>query len=197
MASVDVVNVRKAYGGLEVIHGVSVSIADGEFVTLVGPSGCGKSTLLRMIAGLEGITDGAIKIGGHIAIIGVVAGVVPYFAVTVMKGIFKYDDALDTFGVHAVGGTLGALVTGLLVCKDVNGNLTAAVATKNGLAKLVTNGGLWVEQAKAIGLTLVLSIVATVVIAYLVKAVTGLRPTPEAESQGLDITDHGEEGYLD
>ena len=66
MASVDVVNVRKAYGGLEVIHGVSVSIADGEFVTLVGPSGCGKSTLLRMIAGLEGITGGAIKIGGRV-----------------------------------------------------------------------------------------------------------------------------------
>jgi len=66
MAAVDVVNVRKAYGGLEVIHGVSVSIADGEFVTLVGPSGCGKSTLLRMIAGLEGITGGAIKIGGRV-----------------------------------------------------------------------------------------------------------------------------------
>jgi len=66
MASVDVVNVRKAYGSLEVIHGVSVAIADGEFVTLVGPSGCGKSTLLRMIAGLEGITGGAIKIGGRV-----------------------------------------------------------------------------------------------------------------------------------
>jgi ABC transporter len=56
MASVDVVNARKAYGGVEVIHGVSLSIADGEFVTLVGPAGCGKSTLLRMIAGLESIT---------------------------------------------------------------------------------------------------------------------------------------------
>jgi multiple sugar transport system ATP-binding protein len=66
MASVDVVNVRKAYGGLEVIHGVSVPIADGEFVTLVGPSGCGKSTLLRMIAGLEGISGGQIKIGGRV-----------------------------------------------------------------------------------------------------------------------------------
>ncbi len=53
MASVDVVNVHKSYSGVEVIHGVSISIADGEFVTLVGPSGCGKSTLLRMIAGLE------------------------------------------------------------------------------------------------------------------------------------------------
>jgi multiple sugar transport system ATP-binding protein len=66
MASVDVVNVRKAYGGLEVIHGVSVPIADGEFVTLVGPSGCGKSTLLRMIAGLEGISGGQIRIGGRV-----------------------------------------------------------------------------------------------------------------------------------
>src|SRR5271154_1161694 len=66
MASVDVVNIRKAYGTVEVIHGVSVSIDDGEFVTLVGPSGCGKSTLLRLIAGLESITDGAIKIGGRV-----------------------------------------------------------------------------------------------------------------------------------
>ena len=66
MASVDVVNARKAYGGVEVIHGVSLSIADGEFVTLVGPSGCGKSTLLRMIAGLESITEGKVKIGPRV-----------------------------------------------------------------------------------------------------------------------------------
>ncbi|MGE0004632.1 MAG: ABC transporter ATP-binding protein [Parvibaculaceae bacterium] len=63
MASVDVVDVRKAYGNQEVIHGVSIGIADGEFVILVGPSGCGKSTLLRMIAGLEPITSGDIRIG--------------------------------------------------------------------------------------------------------------------------------------
>ena len=66
MASVDVIEVRKAYGTQEVIHGVSISIADGEFVTLVGPSGCGKSTLLRMIAGLEAITGGVIKIGNRV-----------------------------------------------------------------------------------------------------------------------------------
>ncbi len=66
MASVDIVDVRKAYGTLEVIHGVSIGIADGEFVTLVGPSGCGKSTLLRMIAGLEPITSGVIRIGERI-----------------------------------------------------------------------------------------------------------------------------------
>ncbi len=66
MASVDVVDARKAYGSQEVIHGVSISIQDGEFVILVGPSGCGKSTLLRMIAGLEPISSGKIKIGDKI-----------------------------------------------------------------------------------------------------------------------------------
>jgi multiple sugar transport system ATP-binding protein len=66
MASVSIRNVQKSYGATAVIHGVSVEMADGEFVVLVGPSGCGKSTLLRMIAGLEPITAGEIAIGDHI-----------------------------------------------------------------------------------------------------------------------------------
>jgi multiple sugar transport system ATP-binding protein len=66
MAAVGIDNVRKAYGAVEVIHGVSIDIADGEFVILVGPSGCGKSTLLRMIAGLESITRGEIRIGERV-----------------------------------------------------------------------------------------------------------------------------------
>src|SRR5215468_1198398 len=66
MASVALRGVRKAFGGTEVIHGVDVAIADGEFVVLVGPSGCGKSTLLRMIAGLEEISTGEIAIGGRV-----------------------------------------------------------------------------------------------------------------------------------
>ncbi|RCW21131.1 carbohydrate ABC transporter ATP-binding protein (CUT1 family) [Ciceribacter lividus] len=64
MAEVKISGVRKAYGALNVLHGIDVDIADGEFVVLVGPSGCGKSTLLRMVAGLEGITSGTISIGG-------------------------------------------------------------------------------------------------------------------------------------
>ena len=63
MASVEIVDVRKSYGNQEVIHGVSIAIPDGEFVALVGPSGCGKSTLLRMIAGLEEISGGDVRIG--------------------------------------------------------------------------------------------------------------------------------------
>jgi multiple sugar transport system ATP-binding protein len=66
MASVVLSEVRKAYSGFEVIHGVSLEVKSGEFLVLVGPSGCGKSTLLRMIAGLEEITDGTISIGGKI-----------------------------------------------------------------------------------------------------------------------------------
>src|SRR5712664_3428422 len=63
MASVELKQVRKSFGSTQVVHGVDISIADGEFVVLVGPSGCGKSTLLRMIAGLEEITEGTISIG--------------------------------------------------------------------------------------------------------------------------------------
>jgi multiple sugar transport system ATP-binding protein len=66
VASVDIIDVRKSYGDQEVIHGLSIPIADGEFVALVGPSGCGKSTLLRMIAGLEDITAGNIRIGERV-----------------------------------------------------------------------------------------------------------------------------------
>ena len=64
MASVEVRDVRKAFGSTEVIHGIDIDIPDQSFVVLVGPSGCGKSTLLRMIAGLENITAGEIRIGG-------------------------------------------------------------------------------------------------------------------------------------
>jgi multiple sugar transport system ATP-binding protein len=66
MASVTLIDVKKAFGVIEVVHGVSLSIDDGEFISLVGPSGCGKSTLLRMIAGLEEVSSGEIEIGGEV-----------------------------------------------------------------------------------------------------------------------------------
>jgi multiple sugar transport system ATP-binding protein len=66
MASVEVSNVRKSFGSFEVLHGVSISVDDGEFVILVGPSGCGKSTLLRMVAGLESVTSGELRIDGRL-----------------------------------------------------------------------------------------------------------------------------------
>jgi Amt family ammonium transporter len=156
------------------------------------------------VAGLVVITPacGFVDSTGAV-LIGVLAAVVPYIFVMHLKGILGYDDALDTFGVHAVGGTLGAFLTGLLATKSVNGNLdTAVTAAKtgaepgNGLADFVANGGLLGVQGKAIALTLVFSVVATAVIAFVLKALIGLRPTPEVEDAGLDISEHGEEGYL-
>ncbi len=127
--------------------------------------------------------------------IGVAAGAVPFFACTKLKSWFHYDDALDTFGVHAVGGTLGAFLTGLLATASVNSNLTGIPATQNGLARILGHM-LWFEQLKAIGLTILLAIVATAIIGSLVNAFIGLRIAPEIERQGLDINEHGEEGYI-
>lgn len=148
------------------------------------------------VAGLVVITPacGFVDVTGAV-VIGVCAGLVPYFFVVKVKGWLGYDDALDTFGVHAVGGTMGALLTGFLATKDVNSNLIGDAATKNGLAKLVTSGGLWMEQAKAIGVTLVLAVVGTIVIAFIVKATIGLRASEDVETVGLDLAEHGEEGY--
>ena len=141
------------------------------------------------VAGLVVITPacGFVNMTGAV-IIGVLAGIVPFLACAYLKPLLKYDDALDTFGVHAVGGTLGALLTGFLATADVNSNLTTNL-------KDIVGKTLWLEQLKAMGITIVLSVVATAVIAYIVKAVIGLRPTEEGETIGLDLTDHGEEGY--
>jgi Amt family ammonium transporter len=142
------------------------------------------------VAGLVVVTPACGFITATSSIpLGLLAGAVPFFACTKLKPIFKYDDALDTFGVHAVGGTLGAFLTGIFGTSSVNANLTTNL-------KDVVGKSLWLEQLKAMGLTLVLSVVATVVIALIVKAVIGLRPTIEAEQEGLDLSDHGEEGYI-
>ena len=151
-----------------------------------------------IVAGLVVITPacGFVDATGAM-IIGVLAAIIPYIFVMYVKGAIGYDDALDTFGVHAIGGTLGAILTGVLATSSVNGNLTDVntYAAKNGLAKLIADGGLLGQQLVAVGITLVISIVGTVVIAMVVKVVIGLRPSQESETAGLDITDHGEEGY--
>lgn len=145
------------------------------------------------VAGLVVVTPacGFITASGAI-VIGIAAGIVPFFACYKLKGLLGYDDALDTFGVHAVGGTLGALLTGFLANKSANANLELNL-------KDYVTGALFqplvVEQIKAILLTLVIAIVGTTVIAFAVKAVMGLRVSPETETTGLDLTEHGEEGY--
>jgi ammonium transporter, Amt family len=145
------------------------------------------------VAGLVVVTPAAGFVTPSGAfIIGILAGAVSFLACTKLKAMFGYDDALDTFGVHAVGGTLGALLTGMLARNSANPNLG------NFLKDKVTDTlfqPLVFQQLKAIVFTILLSVVATVVIAFIVKYVVGLRPTEEVERQGLDLAEHGEEGY--
>ena len=137
-----------------------------------------------IVAGLVVITPacGFVTTSGAM-IIGVLAGTVPFLACWKLKHWLGYDDALDTFGVHGVGGTLGALMTGLLATKEAN-------PVVDGVAN-----GLVLAQVKAIIVTLVLSVGATVLIAFLVKATVGIRVAEEVEVAGLDLSEHGEEGY--
>ena len=145
------------------------------------------------VAGLVVITPacGFVTAKGAF-LIGIAAGLIPWFFCFKVKGWFGYDDALDTFGVHAVGGTLGALMTGFLARNAANPNLATNLKDK------VTDHffqPLVIEQLKAIGVTLALAIFGTLIIAFIVKAVLGLRPSEEVETIGLDLAEQGEEGY--
>ena len=153
-----------------------------------------KPTVLGFCSGIVGglvvITPAAGFVSANGAVlIGVLAGVVPFYACSTLKNALGYDDALDTFGVHAVGGTLGAFVTGLLATKDANPNLLT------NLKDVLEGNMLWLEQLKAMGVTLVLSLVGTAVLGYALKVTIGLRPSAENEEAGLDVSDHGERGY--
>jgi Amt family ammonium transporter len=146
------------------------------------------------VAGLVVVTPacGFITATGAVPL-GVLAGAVPFFACTKVKGWLGYDDALDTFGVHAIGGTLGALLTGILARNSANANL--ATNLKDKVTDAATQP-LVFEQLKAMIITIILALVATAIIGFLVKSIVGLRPTVEAEQEGLDLADHGEEGYI-
>jgi Amt family ammonium transporter len=137
-----------------------------------------------IVAGLVVITPAAGFVTANSAVImGILAGVIPFYAVAYMKKMLGYDDALDTFGVHGVGGTLGAILTGVFASQEANPGIEGLL------------DGLLGNQIKAVLLTIVWSVVATAIIAYLVKAIMGLRPSEEVETVGLDLAEHGEEGY--
>ena len=151
-----------------------------EFLTKKQPSVLGFCS--GIVAGLVVITPAAGFVNANGAVLcGIAAGVVPYFAVVWLKRKLRYDDALDTFGVHAVGGTVGTLLTGLLAVEGINGQA-------GGVALLL-------KQLASVGIVVVWSVVATTVLAYAIKVTIGLRPAEDIERQGLDINEHGEEGY--
>jgi ammonium transporter, Amt family len=166
----------------------------------------GKPSVLGFCSGAVGGLVVITPACGYVAptgavIIGVAAGIVPFFACTKLKSWLGYDDALDTFGIHAVGGTLGAFLTGVLATASVNPNLASNVAapinpaTQNGLAKIIGHT-LWLTQLKAIAVTIVFAVVGSAIIGAIVRGLIGLRIAPEVERQGLDINQHGEEGYM-
>jgi Amt family ammonium transporter len=153
----------------------------------------GKPSVLGFCSGAVGglvvITPcaGFVTASGAV-IIGILAGIVPFFACTKLKTALGYDDALDTFGVHAVGGTMGSLLVGFFASSEINPNLDANL-------KDIVGKTLWLEQLKAMGLTIAIAVVATCILGYALKATIGLRPSEEDEVTGLDLSDHGERGY--
>jgi ammonium transporter, Amt family len=154
---------------------------------LGGISGC--------VAGLVAITpaSGFVKPMPAL-IIGFAAGIVCYFAVVKVKAMFGYDDSLDAFGVHGVGGTLGAILTGVFATKEVNALKDAAGnAINTGLVD--GNGGQVVNQIIGVAISWGIAIVGSFIILKIVDVVVGLRVTSEQETMGLDLSMHGEEGY--
>ncbi len=147
------------------------------------------------VAGLVAITPAAGNVGipGAFAI-GAIAGVVCLWGVTGLKRMLKVDDSLDVFGVHAVGGILGALLTGVFVSPALGGPgfVTDWVTGQTGFTSIGEQ--VWI-QAKAVGLTVVWSAVVASVSLFIVKMVVGLRVSEDDEREGLDITSHGETAY--
>jgi Amt family ammonium transporter len=155
----------------------------------------GKPTMLGgisgAVAGLVAITpaSGFVKPMPAL-IIGALAGIVCFFMVSKVKQMFGYDDALDAFGVHGMGGTLGAVLTGVFATKEVN---DLRMGKPMGLVD--GNGGQVMNQIAASAIAWVIAIVGTLVILKIVDAVAGLRTTEAEETEGLDLSQHGEEGY--
>ncbi|MGB9409495.1 MAG: ammonium transporter [Terracidiphilus sp.] len=161
----------------------------------------GKPTALGAIsgavAGLVAITPASGFVQPFPAlVIGLLAGVVCFFMVFVVKKIFGYDDSLDAFGVHGAGGTLGALLTGLFASSAINAAFGKnAAGNPNATGALDGHWGQVLNQAAGAGFAWVISIVGTLLLLFLVDKLIGLRVSAEDESEGLDLSQHGEEGY--
>ncbi len=156
----------------------------------------GKPTALGAIsgavAGLVAITPASGFVQPFAALlIGVIAGAFCSFMVFEVKSRLGYDDSLDAFGVHGAGGTLGALLTGLFATSTINAIYGKGVPT----GAIDGHWGQLLNQAAGVGISWSISIVGTLVLLFVVDKVIGLRVSPEQESEGLDLSQHGEEGY--
>ena len=162
----------------------------------------GKPTLLGMVsgavAGLVAVTPASGFAGPMGAIVlGLLVSPVCYFFVSTVKNALKYDDSLDVFGVHCVGGIIGALATGILVNPALGGVGIADYAMKPGELSVADYdmATVMMGQLKAVALTLVWSGVGSAILYKITDMLVGLRVSPEAEREGLDITEHDERAY--
>jgi Amt family ammonium transporter len=161
----------------------------------------GKPSMLGAIsgcvAGLVAITPASGFVKPMPAmLIGACAGLVCYFMVTRVKHKLGYDDALDAFGVHGAGGTLGAILTGVFATSAINDGLKDAAGKSQALGLVDGNSGQVWNQFIGVGISWILAVVGTLVILKIVDMVVGLRVTKEQESDGLDLSMHNEEGYI-
>ena len=162
----------------------------------------GKPTLLGMVsgavAGLVAVTPASGFAGPMGAIVlGLLVSPICYFFVSTVKNALKYDDSLDVFGVHCVGGIIGALATGILVNPALGGVGIADYAMKPGELSVADYdmATVMLAQLKAVALTLVWSGVGSAILYKITDMLVGLRVSPEAEREGLDITEHDERAY--
>jgi Amt family ammonium transporter len=166
--------------------------AGAEWVTRGKPTVLG--TCSGVVAGLVCITPAAGYVTPMPALaMGVAVGLVCFWACTALKSRFGYDDALDAFGVHGVGGTLGALLTGVFATRATGATFSIDKGARLGLLE---GGKLLAAQIAAVAITWILAAAATFIILKVLDAVMGLRVSHEDEIQGLDLSQHGEEGYI-
>jgi Amt family ammonium transporter len=156
----------------------------------------GKSTVLGAssgaVAGLVCITPAAGFVGPMAALLmGMAAGIGCYWSCAWLKWKCRYDDALDAFGVHGVGGVIGAVLTGVFATRAVN-NMAAGEA----VGGIDGNWSLVVAQLAAVGVTIVIAVVGSFLLLKVLDITIGLRVTGEDERRGLDVAEHGEEGYM-
>jgi len=157
----------------------------------------GKPSLLGAlsgcVAGLVAVTPASGYAGPMGALVlGLIAGVACLFFVTTIKNMFGYDDALDVFGVHCIGGIVGAIGTGILVAPVLGG--TGVMDYQTAKAGYDFGPQLW-SQIKAVVMTLLWSGIGSFILLKVVELIVGLRPTVEQEREGLDLTNHNERAY--
>jgi Amt family ammonium transporter len=171
----------------------AVAWALTEWVVLGKPTVLGASS--GAVAGLVCITPAAGFVQPMPALMmGAIAGVICYWACSKLKHALKYDDALDAFGVHGIGGSVGAILTGVFAtraCWDVGGN-----GEKVGLIESGGDPSLVIGQITAVVVTIIFTGVGSLILLKLIDMVMGIRVTADSEQRGLDVTEHGEEGYV-